>query len=60
MERLESHDREVLILRYLEQLSNQEIAAVLHMREGTIRMRHLRALERLRELLGDEGGESEP
>jgi len=60
LERLEPHHREILILRYLEQLSNQEIAAVLRIREGATRMRHLRALERLRELLGNEDGEVGP
>ncbi len=60
LERLGPHHREVLILRYLEQLSNQEIAAVLRIREGTARMRHLRALEKLRELLGREGKEVGP
>jgi len=49
---LEQHDREVLILRYLEQLETREIAAALGIREGAVRMRHLRALERLRVSLG--------
>jgi RNA polymerase sigma-70 factor, ECF subfamily len=49
-------DREVLVLRYLEGLSNAEAAAVLGLAENTAGMRHLRALERLRALLGDEEG----
>ena len=52
-------DREMLVLRYLEGLSNSEAAAVLGLSESTAGMRHLRALERLRASLGDEEGEAE-
>jgi RNA polymerase sigma-70 factor (ECF subfamily) len=47
-------DREVLVLRYLEDLSNADIAATLEISEGAVKMRHLRALERLHGLLADE------
>jgi RNA polymerase sigma-70 factor (ECF subfamily) len=47
-------DREVLVLRYLEGLSNADIAATLEISEGAVKMRHLRALERLHGLLADE------
>ena len=50
---LPQRDREVLVLRYLEQLSTREMAEVLGTPEGTVKSRHLRALERLRGLLGD-------
>ncbi len=50
--RLGEADREILVLRHLEQLSAAEIAAVLGIREGSVYTRHLRALERLRRLLG--------
>jgi DNA-directed RNA polymerase specialized sigma24 family protein len=42
----------VLVLRYLEQLATADIAAVLGLTEGAVKVRHLRALERLRGLLG--------
>jgi RNA polymerase sigma-70 factor, ECF subfamily len=51
---LGERDREVLILRYLEQLSVLEIATVVGCTPGAIKVRHLRALERLRVLLGEE------
>src|SRR5438876_308935 len=51
--RLGERDREVLVLRYLEQLSTKETAAVLGISDGAVKLRHLRALERLRDLLGD-------
>jgi RNA polymerase sigma-70 factor (ECF subfamily) len=49
--RLQPRDREVLIMRHLEQLSMAEMAAVLGASEGAIKVRHLRALERFRNLL---------
>lgn len=42
-------DREVLILRHFEQLTNQETAQVLEIGETTASNRYVRALERLRE-----------
>jgi RNA polymerase sigma-70 factor (ECF subfamily) len=51
---LEPHDREVLVLRYLEQLSTKEIAAVLGISEAAVKTRHRRALERLRRRLEDQ------
>jgi len=53
-------DREVLVLRHVEQLALAEIAAVLGVTEGTAGRRHLRALERLRALLGACRSENEP
>jgi RNA polymerase sigma-70 factor (ECF subfamily) len=53
-------DREVLVLRYLEDLSTAEIAAVLELTESAVKMRQLRALQRLRDLLGDEDLSEEP
>jgi RNA polymerase sigma-70 factor (ECF subfamily) len=50
---LAESDREVLVLRHLEQLPTRDIAAVLGITEGAVYTRHLRALERLRNLLGD-------
>jgi RNA polymerase sigma-70 factor (ECF subfamily) len=55
---LSERDREVLVLRYLEQLSTADIAAVLGVTDGTVKVRHLRALERLRTLLGTELAEN--
>ena len=54
LDQLSERDREVLVLRHLEQLSTRETAAVLRIREGTVKTRHLRALEHLRALLGPE------
>jgi RNA polymerase sigma-70 factor (ECF subfamily) len=53
---LKPHDREILVLRYLEQLEVEEIASVLGISQTAVTSRHLRALQRLRRLLGDEFG----
>ncbi len=58
-EDLSEHDREVLVLRHLEQLSTKDIAGVLGISEGAVKVRHLRALTRLRKLLGGGLGEDE-
>jgi RNA polymerase sigma-70 factor (ECF subfamily) len=48
---LPERDREILVLRYLEHLSNAEIAVVLEISEGSVRTRHTRALDRLVRLI---------
>lgn len=53
---LKPKDREVLVLRYLEQLEVEEIAAVLSISQTAVTTRHFRALQRLRGLVGDEPG----
>ncbi len=53
LESLEPNDREVLVLRYLEQLTTKEIAAVLGINEAAVKTRHRRALERLRRRLDE-------
>jgi RNA polymerase sigma-70 factor (ECF subfamily) len=53
LESLEPNDREVLVLRYLEQLTTKEIAAVLGITEAAVKTRHRRALERLRRRLDE-------
>ena len=53
---LKPNDREILILRYMEQLDVDEIASVLEISQTAVTSRHLRALQRLRLSLGDETG----
>lgn len=49
--RLEDEDREVLLMRHYEGLSNQEVAQVLHVEPPAASKRYGRALLRLRALL---------
>ena len=61
IERLNDKDREIIVMRHYEHLSNLEIAEVLGVNPPAASMRYLRALRKLRELLEDdaEGDESE-
>lgn len=54
---LDPIDREVLVLRHFEQLGNAETAAVLGIGPTAACNRYVRALERLRTVLGDFPGE---
>jgi RNA polymerase sigma-70 factor (ECF subfamily) len=56
---LPERDREVLVLRILEGLPTREIAAVLAISEVAVRSRQVRALERLRVLIGRDFMEAE-
>lgn len=44
-------DREVLVLRHFEQLSNDEVAAVVGVKKAAASRRYMRALERFRNVL---------
>ena len=57
IERMDETDREILGLRYLDQLAFDEIAAVLEIGLSAAKMRHFRALERLRGVLEELGVE---
>jgi RNA polymerase sigma-70 factor (ECF subfamily) len=51
LESLETPDREILIMHYLEELDFPDVAAILGVDESAAKMRHLRALRRMRSLL---------
>jgi RNA polymerase sigma-70 factor (ECF subfamily) len=51
LEELGDDDREIILMRHFEQLSNQEVAQTLGVTEAAAGMRHLRALRRLKTLL---------
>jgi RNA polymerase sigma-70 factor, ECF subfamily len=57
LEGLAATDRQILELRYLEDLSCAEIAAKLGIGLSAVKMRHLRALERFRDLIESPGEE---
>ncbi len=48
---LEPDDREIILMRGMEQMSNQQVAEILHLTEAAASMRHLRALRRLKQVL---------
>lgn len=51
MEQLDEIDREVLVLRHFEELTNNEVAEVLGLQKSAASNRYVRALMRLREKL---------
>jgi RNA polymerase sigma-70 factor (ECF subfamily) len=53
IEQLDEQDREVVLMRHFEQLSNQEVAQALDLTTAAASMRYLRAMRRLRALLGE-------
>ncbi len=53
LDRLDERDRHAIELRYLLDLSEQEMAAALRCRPGTVKSRLSRALERLRAQIGE-------
>jgi RNA polymerase sigma-70 factor, ECF subfamily len=52
---LEEDDREIILMRLYEQLSNQEIATVYGLTEPAAAMRYLRAVRRLQAMLTPQG-----
>ena len=51
LDRMSDGDREILVLRHFEELSNTEAAAELGIQESAASKRYLRALKRLRQVL---------
>lgn len=60
LERLQPPDREVLVLRFLEQLNITDTAAALGITEAAVKSRQFRAVERLGKLLADPQSEGQP
>jgi RNA polymerase sigma-70 factor (ECF subfamily) len=54
---LDDDDREIILMRHREQLSNQQAAEALGLSEAAASMRYLRAIRRLRALLLPEGSQ---
>ncbi len=53
IETLDDADREVVLMRHFEQLSNKDVALTLEISESAAGMRYLRAMRRLRAMLQD-------
>jgi RNA polymerase sigma-70 factor (ECF subfamily) len=51
--RLDDDDRELILMRHFEQLSNQDVARMLGIEPAAASKRYVRALDQLRELLRD-------
>lgn len=53
LDQLEDDDRDIVLMRHYEQLGNSEVAVALEITPAAAGMRHLRALRKLREILGE-------
>jgi RNA polymerase sigma-70 factor (ECF subfamily) len=53
LNRMDPIDREILVLRHYEQMSNSDAAAALGLEKAAASKRYTRALERLEKILGD-------
>ncbi|MEX2287057.1 MAG: sigma-70 family RNA polymerase sigma factor [Planctomycetaceae bacterium] len=53
LDELDDADREIILMRHFEQLGNNETAEALGLSPAAAGMRHLRALRKLRAILGD-------
>ena len=51
IEQLPEDDRDIILMRHAEQLSNQDVAALLELTVAAASMRYLRALRKLRTIL---------
>jgi len=58
IEQLDDVDREIILMRHFEQLSNSEAAEALALSPPAASMRYLRAMRRLREVLGVTGDDA--
>ena len=58
LDQLDETDREILLMRHCEQLGNSEVAELLGLSQPAAGMRYLRALRRLRSVLGIENSNS--
>jgi RNA polymerase sigma-70 factor (ECF subfamily) len=59
IERLDETDREVVLMRHFEQLSNGEVAQALELSDAAAGMRYLRAMRRLRDMLQEPPSQAE-
>jgi RNA polymerase sigma-70 factor (ECF subfamily) len=55
LDQLEETDREMIVMRHFEHLSNSDVATALQLTPPAAGMRYLRAIRKLRELLGTDG-----
>lgn len=53
MDQMDEDDRDILLMRHFEQLGNSEAAEALGLSAAAAGMRHLRALRKLRAILGE-------
>ena len=58
LDTMEPNDREIVLMRHFEQLSNQDVASTLGLTEPAASMRYLRAIRKLQKLLSEPSDEA--
>lgn len=51
LSKLEEFDRQIIILRYFEEMSHKECAKVIGIKEGALRVRTMRVLKKMKDLI---------
>lgn len=51
LSKLEDEDRQIIILRYFEEMSHKECAKIIGTKEGALRVRTMRILKKMKELI---------
>lgn len=51
LSKLKDFDRQIIILRYFEDLSHHEVAKIIGIKEGALRVRTIRLLDKIKEIL---------
>jgi RNA polymerase sigma-70 factor (ECF subfamily) len=59
LDELRDDDREIVVMRHVEQMGNSEVAEALGLTPAAAGMRYLRALRRLKEVLGERPSQAE-
>ena len=59
LSQLNDDDREIIVMRHYEHLSNSDIAEAMGISQASAGMKHLRALRKLRAILGDSSSSGE-
>lgn len=50
LSKLEDMDRQIIILRYFEEMSSQEVAAILGIKDGALRVRTFRVMQKMKDI----------
>lgn len=59
LDQLDDEERDIVVMRHFEQLGNSEVADALGLSAAAAGMRHLRALRKLRTILGERPSQAE-
>ena len=50
LSKLEDIDRQIILLRYFEEMSSQEVAKILGLKDGALRVRTFRVMQKMKDI----------